>query len=359
VAAYASLLTTLGGKTADEDIARAEELLSRPWMTDNRRASLHFGLAQTYDGRADWTQAAQHMVQANRLKSDHLNARDMGYDPAAYSSHVDRIIEAFGPAFFDRVRDLGATSERPVFIVGLPRSGTTLTEQILASHRQVFGAGERPFASQAILRLPHVLGRQDDPLACIPHADGPALAALANWHLDQLRQLDGGRADRIVDKMPDNYHLLGFLAAVFPRARFIHCRRDVRDVALSCWITHFSQIRWAFDLEHIAHRVLQYQRIMSHWRQVLPVPLLEVNYEELTADQEGVSRRLVDWLGLEWDDACLNFHRTERLVRTASVAQVRQPIYRRSVARWKHYEAMLKPLLDRLGVLAVGEVPEH
>ena len=159
--------------------------------------------------------------------------------------------------------------------------------------------------------------------------------------------------------MPDNYHLLGFLAAVFPRARFIHCRRDVRDIALSCWITNFSQIRWAFDLEHIAHRILQYRRIMSHWRQVLPVPLLEVDYEELTADQEGVSRRLVDWLGLEWDDACLHFHRTERLVRTASVAQVRQPIYRRSVARWKHYEAMLKPLLDRLGVLPAGDDPEH
>jgi len=355
VAAYAGLLTTLGGKTADDDIARAEELLTRPWMTENRRASLHFGLAQAYDGRADWTRAARHMVQANQLKSDHLNAREMGYDPAAYAGHVDRLIEAFTPAFFERVRGLGVESARPVFIVGLPRSGTTLTEQILASHRQVFGAGERPFASQAILRLPQVLGRHDDPLTCVPLADGPTLEALANWHLDQLRQLDGGRADRIVDKMPDNFHLLGFLAAVFPRARFIHCRRDVRDVALSCWITNFSQIRWAFDLEHIAHRVLQYQRVMSHWRQVLPVPLLEVDYEELTADQEGVSRRLVAWLGLEWDENCLNFHRTERLVRTASVAQVRQPIYRRSVARWKHYEAMLKPLLDRLGGLPVGE----
>lgn len=359
VAAYAGLLTTLGGQAAEEDIARAEELLTRPWMTENRRATLHFGLAHAYDGRADWARAAHHMVEANRFKREHLEAREMGYDRAAYASHVDRILEAFTPAFFEQVRNLGVESERPVFIVGLPRSGTTLTEQILASHPRVFGAGERPFASQTILRLPHALGRQGDPLACIPHADGPALAALADWHLDQLHKLDGGRAARIVDKMPDNYHPLGLLAALFPRARFIHCRRDVRDVALSCWITHFSQIRWAFDLEHIAHRILQYQRIVSHWGKVLPVPLLEVDYEELTADQEGVSRRLVAWLGLEWDERCLSFHRTERLVRTASVAQVRQPIYRRSVARWKHYEIMLKPLLDHLGRPPVEQGPEH
>jgi hypothetical protein len=145
--------------------------------------------------------------------------------------------------------------------------------------------------------------------------------------------------------MPDNYSLLGWLAVLFPRARFIYCRRDLRDVALSCWTTNFAEIRWANDLDHLARRIQQHQRVMDHWRKVLPVPLLEVDYEAMVNDQEGQSRRLIDWLGLDWDERCLTFYQTERLVRTASVAQVREPIYRRSVARWQRYEEMLAPLL--------------
>jgi hypothetical protein len=135
---------------------------------------------------------------------------------------------------------------------------------------------------------------------------------------------------------------------LFPRARIIHCRRDVRDVALSCWLTHFLRIRWANDLQHLAERINDYFRVMEHYRRVLRSPVFELDYEQMVADQEGTSRRVVAFAGLEWHPACLEFHRTERLVRTASVAQVRQRIYRRSVARWKHYEAMLRPLLERL-----------
>ena len=141
----------------------------------------------------------------------------------------------------------------------------------------------------------------------------------------------------------------GWIATAFPKARIIHCRRDVREVAVSCWMTPFKEIRWAFDLRNIGLRILQYERIMEHWRKVLPVPMLEVDYEEMVADQEGQTRRLLDFVGLPWDDACLNFHRTERLVRTASVTQVRQPIYKRSLERWRHYEPVLGPLLEILG----------
>ena len=133
--------------------------------------------------------------------------------------------------------------------------------------------------------------------------------------------------------MPDNYLYLGLLATLFPRAKLIHCRRDLRDVAVSCWMTNFRQIRWASAQEHIASRFHEYQRLMKHWRQVLPVPLLEVDYEDTVADLEGVARRLVAWCGLAWEPACLAFHETRRPVRTASVTQVREPIYRRSVAR--------------------------
>src|SRR5208282_3948018 len=138
---------------------------------------------------------------------------------------------------------------------------------------------------------------------------------------------------RIVDKMPENYWLLGLLAVLFPRAKFIHCRRILRDVAVSCWMTHFHDVRWANDPRHIASRFQQYQRIMDHWRTVLPVPLLELDYEEAVADLEGVAQKLVAWCGLAWEPKCLEFQQAKRPVRTASAVQVRQPIYTTSVGR--------------------------
>ena len=140
---------------------------------------------------------------------------------------------------------------------------------------------------------------------------------LASRHLERLRALNP-TALRIVDKMPENYLYLGLLASLFPRAKFIHCRRDLRDVAVSCWMTHFQDIRWANDQQHIASRFHEYQRMMEHWRKVLPVPLLEVDYEETVADLEGVARRLVAWCGLAWEPSCLEFHQAKRPVRTAS-----------------------------------------
>ena len=148
--------------------------------------------------------------------------------------------------------------------------------------------------------------------------------------------------------MPDNYLYLGLLASLFPRAKFIHCRRDLRDVAVSCWMTHFQDIRWANDQQHIASRFHEYQRMMEHWRKVLPVPLLEVDYEETVADLEGVARKLVAWCGLEWEPGCLEFHRGKRAVSTASAVQVRQPLYATSVGRWRHYEQSLAMLLCTL-----------
>jgi hypothetical protein len=231
--------------------------------------------------------------------------------------------------------------------VGLPRSGTTLLEQVLASHSQVFGAGEQRLARQAFESLPEMLNPAGTPTECLPRLDLATVRRLAQRHLDRLGALNA-RAPRVVDKMPDNYLYLGLLAVLFPRARLIHCRRDLRDVAVSCWMTNFRSIRWACDPEHIARRFEDYRRLMGHWRRVLPVPLLDVGYEETVADLEGVARRVVAWCGLEWEPACLSFHTTARPVRTASLSQVRQPIYTRSVQRWKHYERELAPLFMRL-----------
>ena len=154
---------------------------------------------------------------------------------------------------------------------------------------------------------------------------------LASRHLERLRTLNP-TALRIVDKMPENYLYLGLLASLFPRAKLIHCRRDLRDVAVSCWMTHFQEIRWANDQQHIASRFHEYQRMMEHWRKVLPVPLLEVDYEETVADLEGVARKLVAWCGLAWEPGCLEFHQAKRPVRTASAVQVAS---RSSGHRWE------------------------
>jgi hypothetical protein len=170
---------------------------------------------------------------------------------------------------------------------------------------------------------------------------------LARQHASELVAIDGS-ADRVVDKMPENFLYLGLIAALFPRARLIHCRRDVRDVALSCWMTHFAQLRWACDPEHITSRIREYQRVMEYWRRVLPIPIFEVDYEAMVADRERISRDLVAWCGLEWDPACLEFYRTRRPVRTTSVAQVRQPLYSSSIARWKNYERLIALLFANI-----------
>ena len=349
VPGYAGLLTTLRHKAGDTERDAAIALLNAPWMTDHRRASLHFGLAAYHDGKGEWDVAAAQMTKANALRKAAEIRRHRIYDPAQYEAYVDKIVGTFTPELFERLHGLGSDSERPVFIVGMPRSGTTLTEQIIASHPEVHGAGERPYAQRSLALLTQVPGAPTgNPLDCLLVADQSALQAAAAWHLDQLAALDGGTALRVVDKMPDNYNLLGWLAILFPRARFIHCRRDPRDVALSCWITNFAAIRWANDLDHLSRRIQQYRRLMAHWKKVLPRPVLEVDYEAVVADQEGQSRRMLDWLGLEWNERCLNFHETERLVRTASVSQVRQPIYQRSIARWQPYADMLAPVLASL-----------
>ena len=232
-----------------------------------------------------------------------------------------------------------------MFVFGLPRSGTTLIEQVLASHSRIHGAGELRIVRRSFESIPAVLGRSGPPRDSIAHLDRATVRLLVEQHLGRLAAIDGGRCERIVDKMPDNYLYLGLLAVLFPRAVFIHCRRDLRDVAVSCWMTDFRTIRWANHLDHIATRFHQYHRLMDHAQDVLPVPIHHVDYEETVTDLESVARRLMAICGVDWEPACLEFYRTERPVRTASVSQVRQPVYQRSVARWKNYEVALAELL--------------
>jgi tetratricopeptide (TPR) repeat protein len=355
--AKAQLATMLRNKLPDEDLEAMRQQLADPDLLPGKRAVLRFGLAQVLDSRKEYTEAAEHLGEANALAKDAWSKRGEAYDPEKHHQFVSEMLETCTPALFERLRGVGVDSERPVFIVGLPRSGTTLIEQILASHSQVYGAGELRFAREDFESLPTVMSSHqletpakegtDPAMPYLARIDREVIHTVAQHHLDRLRDLDGPSL-RIADKMPDNYMYLGMLAILFPKAKFIHCRRDLRDIAVSCWMTNFRQIRWANDPDHIAARFNEYRRMMEHWQATLPVPLLHVDYEETVADLEGVARRLVSWCGLEWEPACLEFHQTERPVRTASVTQVRQPIYTRSVARWKHYEPALGSLFEKL-----------
>ena len=235
-----------------------------------------------------------------------------------------------------------------MFVFGLPRSGTTLVEQVLASHSQVYGAGELrlgPAVVRGDSRRPRPLGGA----ARMRAVSRPRGGEQAGRDASRAARCDRRRrSGRVVDKMPDNYMYIGLLAVMFPGATFIHCRRDLRDIAVSCWMTDFRSIRWSNDQDNIAARFRQYRRLMNHWKEVLPVAVLEVNYEDTVTDLEATARRLIDACGLSWEPACLEFHRTERPIRTASVMQVRQPVYQRSVARWKNYEAVLGELFAGL-----------
>ena len=341
--AWARLATRLRDKLPESDQAAIEELETDPELAPDQRWHLLFGLAHVVDGRGEFDRAAGLFAAANALQHSDFHARGRGDDPEAHRAFVDRLIAKFTTEFFERVRGAGLDTERPVFVFGMPRSGTTLAEQILASHPRVFGAGELRLVRETFESLPRASGHPDRaPLDCVEDIDPSPLRNLSLRHLGALGDPDS-TMDRVVDKMPENTLYLGLIAAMFPRARLIHCRRDLRDVALSCWMTHFAEIRWACDLDQIASRIVENHRVMEHWRRVLPVPIFDLEYEEMVADQEGVSRRLLDWCGLDWDPACLDFHKTRRPVRTTSVAQVRTPIYNSSVGRWKNYERPLAP----------------
>jgi tetratricopeptide (TPR) repeat protein len=345
--ALARLATRLRDKLPQADQDAIESLLDDTDLPVEARLQLQFGLAQAHEARGECGRAAELSIQANALQLADFHKRGLTYDPDAHHRFIDQLIAAFSCAFFERTRGFGVETERPVFIVGLPRSGTSLTEQILTSHPRVFGAGELTLARRMFETLPGAVNQGGMPFDALQSLDRESIRDLAHRYLHELRALND-TADRVVDKMPDNTVYLGLIATIFPHAKLLHCRRDVRDVALSCWMTNFLHVRWACDPDQIARRIEEDERLMEHWRRVLPVPMLEVDYEELVTDQEKWSRAIVGWCGLEWDPACLEFHKASRPVQTASVEQVRRPVYTSSVGRWKNYERLLAPLFAKL-----------
>ena len=313
------------------------------------RIDAGFALGMLLDNADRYDEAFSCFAQANTLYHDLLAASGERHDRAAVRRQVDGLIQSCTAEFFSMVEDEGNRSEAPVFIVGMPRSGTSLIEQIAASHSRVAGAGELPDLGQIVDALQaHGRDRRQGEL------DPDLGRRLADRYVGRLTTLGSG-AERVIDKMPDNILHMGLAAVLFPAARVIFCRRDPRDTSLSCYFRRFDQpIAWAYNLVDCGSRTLEIERLAQHWRDILPLRTLTIDYETLVADLEGESRRLIEFLGLDWERACLNFHETERPVLTASGWQVRQPLYSRSVGRWRRYERHLGPLLE---VLAKGPEP--
>jgi tetratricopeptide (TPR) repeat protein len=260
--ARGQLATMLRGKLPDEDVEAVRTRLADPLLSEGKQAILHFGLGQVLDAHKQYDEAAEHLRKANALTLSVWRKKGQAYNPVAHAWFVEKTMAICNKDFFERVKGFGCDSERPVFIVGLPRSGTTLTEQILASHPQMFGAGELSLGWEAFDQLAD--DKQESTcLEAMARIDRATVQHLDDWYLDKLRALNA-EALRVVDKMPDNYLRLGLLATLFPKAKFIHCRRDLRDIAVSCWITAFRHIRWANEPQDIASRFKEYQRLMEH-----------------------------------------------------------------------------------------------
>jgi len=325
------------------EISRLEGLLLEPDIAEEARINLHFALGKMFDDCKRYDKAFEHFREANRFKRQRVH-----FDPEHFNRWVARIQNVCTPKFFERFAGVGDPSERPVFIVGMPRSGTTLVEQILASHPRVHGAGELTTIFDIVCALEHPGADGVKYPEVIATLDDAELQRSVRRYLDTLQEIDP-QAARVTDKLPSNFFHLGFIAAMFPRAHLIHCRRDAMDTCLSNFVQMFAEGHYySYDLSDVAVYYRGYEQIMAHWREVLPIPMYEVQYEELVGNQERISRELVDHAGLEWDDRCLAFHETRRAVRTASNWQVRQPIYKTARKRWKNYGKNLAQLKSDL-----------
>ena len=337
----------------DPQLAAMEELArDGASLPEEGRRQLLFALGKAFADLDQHERSFGYLLEGNALKRQQI-----GYDEAKVLGEFERIRAVFGPELMDQRRGFGHPSPVPVFILGMPRSGTTLVEQILASHSKVFGAGELLDFEGAVAGL----NGQDGTPAAFPQVV-PLLSG------DQLRQLgtryvagvtpSAPAAARITDKMPLNFLFAGLIHLALPNARIIHTIRDPVDTCFSCFSTLFTgNHRVAYELGELGRYYRAYERLMEHWRSVLPNDvMLEVRYEDVVVDLDRQARRIVAHCGLEWEDACLSFYETRRPVRTASVAQVRQPIYRSSVGRWQPYRHLLRPLLDALSVDPAGAV---
>ncbi len=330
------------GKT-DEAIDMARKLLAAPSTDDARRRFLLQLLGRLSEKAGDFGAAFEAFAQAKRTERHR-------FVPAEYSREIDALIKAFSKeALAQMPRVSSQRSELPVFIACMPRSGSTLVEQVIHAHPQAHGAGEVPLLHRALSHLPEALNGNVGYPECVSALDQAAMDRLSTEYLRAIGALAPGAA-RITNKHLLNYLHLGMVSLLFPGARVIHIRRNPLDNGLACFMASLSPsaMPWAKELQHIGLAFREYERLMAHWRETLDIQLLEVQYEDLVNDSEAQIRRIIDFCGLEWDDRCLRYWEAERVVLTPSYDQVRRPIFRTALDRWRKYEEFLGPLKEAL-----------
>jgi len=333
----------------DAEVAEMERQLGSSGLADEARVQFCFALGKAYDDRGEYARAFTFFERGNRTRRGREN-----YDPVQTEVINERIRSVFDAAFLGRHAGKGHPDPAPIFVVGLPRTGSTLVEQILASHSGVDATHELPDLGLLITGINRERGGKVAYPEAVREFDAERWAALGRDYIDATRKYRRG-ALRFVDKMPNNFASIGLIALALPNARIVNTRRHPLDTCLSCFKQLFARGQpFTYDLVELGEYYLEYERMMAHWHSVLPGRVLDVSYEGIVADQAGQTRRLLDFCGLPWEDACLTFHETERAIRTASSEQVRRPIYDSSVSIWRNYERQLAPLIEILQ----GKLPQ-
>lgn len=344
--ALARLLQLRDGSPEDEQVEQAKKLADATSTKEDGQVRLNIALGYYHDRQGEYDEAFARLQRGYSVL-----AKREPFDSDGYTRAIDALISELPGDFFEQAANSGLDTERPIFVVGMPRSGTTLTEQILASHSAVEAGGELSSLLKVSYQIQEMSASREPYPRGLKSVDQAALATMAKRYLEDIDKISS-TALRVTDKLPFNFMHLGVIALLFPNARVIHCRRHPVDNCLSCYFTSFAdQIRFANQLETLGRYYLDYQRLMQHWHEVLPIEIFDLQYEALVEDTENTVRGLIEHCGLPWEDACLAFHKTQRAVRTPSRWQVRQPIYKGSMQRWRNYEHQLQPLIDKLAPL--------
>lgn len=344
--ALEGLLTLIRGKAEDGLLTQARRIVTDQRKPPQDRANVGFGLGKALDAKGDTDAAFDAWELANAARRAQIGP----YDHQRLVQRIDRTIAAFSADRIAALAGLGQPDERPVFVLGMPRSGTSLVEQIIAAHPDATGYGELKEISRSARAMPQRAGSIQRWPEALSAVDASALRSAADDYLAALLRREPATTLRWVDKAPLNFYHVGLIALMFPRARIIWCRRDPRDVCLSIFSENFAlEQHWATDLADLGRFYREYMRLMRHWQAVLPGRMYECVYEELVADPEAQAKALIAAIGLPWDEACLRFHEQNRAVLTPSRWQVRQPMYSQSVARWRRYGNRLGPLIEALG----------
>ena len=326
--------------TEVNDLTHAmEDLFNRKGdIPDTDRIHLGFALGKVFEDLRDYEKSFHFILEANRLKR-------RSYEYSIQEDHdlFERIKNTFSPDFFATHYGAGNQDRTPIFILGMLRSGTSLVEQILASHPLVFGAGELEVLKNLTNNI--CTGDATTPFPeCLPDLSGDVFAKMGSDYIEKIRE-HSKNAEHITDKMPQNFLHVGLIKTILPNAKVIHCMRDPMDTCYSIFKNDFTAThRYAYDMTELGRYYNLYRDLMAHWDNVLPEFMYTIRYEELVSDQQKQTKSLLDFCGLAWDEACLAFHKTERIVSTASLAQVRQPMYKDSVELWRRYEEQLEPL---------------